>query len=40
VSREEKRDETAVWLSPLLVLEAKFIRRWCKSPDRLGKIIS
>jgi hypothetical protein len=36
VSREEKRDETAVWRTPLLVLAVKFIRRERSSPDRFA----
>ena len=38
VSREEKRDETAVSRSPFLVLTVKFIRRERSSPNRFAKI--
>jgi len=37
VSREEKRDATAVSRRPFLVLTVKFIRRERSSPDRFAK---
>jgi hypothetical protein len=37
VSREEKRDETAVSQRPILVLAVKFICRERSSPDRFAK---
>jgi hypothetical protein len=36
VSREEKRDETAVWQTPLLVLAVTFIGRMRSSPSRFA----
>ena len=36
VSREEKRDETAVSRSPFLVLTVKFIRRERSFPNRFA----
>ena len=38
MSREEKRDETAVWQTPLLVLAVTFIGRERSFPDRFAKI--
>jgi hypothetical protein len=38
VSREEKREETAGWRTPLLVLTDKIICRERNSPSRFAKI--
>jgi hypothetical protein len=37
VSREEKRDATAVWQTPLLGLSVTFIAREHSFPDRFAK---
>jgi hypothetical protein len=38
MNREEKREETAVWRMPLLVLAVTFIHRQRRSPERFAKI--